>query len=101
MTVVSFGDARKLQTEQALAQRAKELRFKARVHKQQRHPLANVTADELIAEIEAWHQIADTVSSAAKIWRKLYRQTSRQLASANRKIARLEKKLATSRKRSA
>lgn len=101
MTVVSFGNARKLQTERTLEQRAKELRFKALVHKQQRHPLANVTADELIAEIEAWHKIADTVSGTAKIWRKLYRQTGRQLRSANKKIVRLEKKLETLRKRSA
>ncbi|AGK59918.1 hypothetical protein HYPDE_41248 [Hyphomicrobium denitrificans 1NES1] len=92
---------RKKYSAEAVTQRERELRFKALVHKQQRHPLANVTADELIAEIEAWHQIADTVSGTAKIWRKLYRQTGRQLRSANKKIARLEKKLETLRKRSA
>lgn len=91
--VILFADHRRARVELSLEQHAKELHFKEAVTGKK--PSAEkMSDDDLLAIAQSIVRSSDTFRNCLKFWERLAKKKTRQLAAAERKIARLESKLA-------
>jgi hypothetical protein len=96
--VVLFADHKRARVELNLEQRAKELHFKEAVTGKK--PSAEeMTDDDLLPTAQSIVKSSDTFRNCLKFWVRLAKKKTRQLAAAEKKIARLERKLTETVKR--
>lgn len=75
-------------------QRSHEARFKLAAEGRTTYSVHEPSLAETIAHVESAEKSAQTFHSIMVFWKRLAKQRDRELAAAQRKIARLEKRLA-------